>query len=111
MGEPEPLDQVLVDALGIAPELKLLLDPLPVRLAGRAGLFRRPNRWPGWGFSAASAPGLLPAVIYSITGTCKLLKINPTDYLTWVLPRLAAATSGQADGFLPHNYAATLVAA
>ena len=60
MGEPEPLDQVLVDALGIAPELKLLLDPLPVRLAGRAGLFRRPNRWPGWGFSPASAPGLLP---------------------------------------------------
>lgn len=51
------------------------------------------------------------AVIYSITGTCKLLKINPVDYLTWVLPRLAAATSGQVDGLLPHDYAATLAVA
>jgi len=26
--------------------------------------------------------GWRSAVIYSITGTCKLLKINPVDYLT-----------------------------
>ncbi|HXE07289.1 MAG TPA: transposase domain-containing protein [Acidobacteriaceae bacterium] len=46
-----------------------------------------------------------------ITGTCKLLKVNPVDYLTWVLPRLATATSGQTDGLLPHDYAATIAAA
>src|SRR6185437_2939933 len=32
VGEPVPLDQVLVDALGIAPELDLLLDPGAVLL-------------------------------------------------------------------------------
>ena len=46
VGETEFLDQVLVDALGNAPELELLLDPLPVPLAGRAGLLRWPSRWP-----------------------------------------------------------------
>ena len=55
--------------------------------------------------------GWRSAVIYSITGSCALLKINPVDYLTWVLPRLVAATSGQVDGLLPHDYAATLAAA
>jgi hypothetical protein len=39
------------------------------------------------------------------------LKVNPVDYLTWVLPRLATATSGQTDGLLPHDYAATIAAA
>jgi hypothetical protein len=33
---------------------------------------------------------------------------NPLDYLTWFLPRLAAATSGQVEGLLPHDYAATI---
>lgn len=54
--------------------------------------------------------GWRSAVIYSITGTCKLLKINPVDYLTWVLPRLAAATSGQVEGLLPHDYATATAA-
>ena len=39
----EPLDQILVDRLGVAP--KLLLDPAAVHLAGRAG---ERSRWPGW---------------------------------------------------------------
>jgi hypothetical protein len=39
-----PLDQVLVNARGVAPELHLRLDPCSVRLARRE--FR--SRWPGW---------------------------------------------------------------
>ncbi len=64
-----------------------------------------------WMYIGHPDAGWRSAVIYSITGTCKLLKISPVDYLTWVLPRLAAATSGQIDGLLPHDYAASLAAA
>jgi transposase len=64
-----------------------------------------------WLYIGHPDAGWRSAVIYSITGSCKLLKINPVDYLTWVLPRLAAATSGQIDGLLPHDYAAALAAA
>ena len=42
--------------------------------------------------------------IYSIMGTCRLLKVDPHDYLTWVLPKLAAARTGEANGLLPHDY-------
>ncbi|SRR6266478_9410340 len=48
------------------------------------------------------------AVIYLIMGTCRLLKVHPHDYLTWVLPKLAAARtgkSGETSGLLPHDYA------
>ncbi|MGC8468531.1 MAG: DUF3631 domain-containing protein [Acetobacteraceae bacterium] len=64
-----------------------------------------------WMYIGHPDAGWRSAVIYSITGSCALLKINPVDYLTWVLPRLVAATSGQVDGLLPHDYAATLAAA
>jgi len=64
-----------------------------------------------WLYIGHPDAGWRSAVIYSITGTCKLLKINPVDYLTWVLPRLAAATTGQVDGLLPHDYAAAIAAA
>ena len=64
-----------------------------------------------WMYIGHPDAGWRSAVIYSITWTCKLLKINPVDYLTWVLSRLAATTSGQVDGLLPHDYAATLAAA
>ena len=50
--------------------------------------------------------GWRSAVIYSIAGTCKLLKINPHGYLEWVLPRLAEASTKTAAGLLPHDYAA-----
>src|SRR5690606_10430800 len=46
--EPEPVDEVLVDRLSVAPELDLLLDPGAVRLAGGTRMPRR-SRWPGWG--------------------------------------------------------------
>jgi hypothetical protein len=54
VGELVTLDQILVDALGVAPELDLLFEPLTVRLAGRwRGACRRRrvgsgSRWPGW---------------------------------------------------------------
>ena len=63
-----------------------------------------------WLYIGHPDAGWRSAVIYSITGTCKLLKVNPVDYLTWVLPRLATATSGQTDGLLPHDYAAAVAA-
>jgi hypothetical protein len=44
MGEPEPLDQILVNALGIAAELHLVLDPWAVLFAGRAGFLKGPSR-------------------------------------------------------------------
>jgi hypothetical protein len=44
-------------------------------------------------------------VIYSIVGTCKLLQVNPESYLTWVLPKLAAATTKTAHGLLPQHFA------
>ncbi len=64
-----------------------------------------------WMYIGHPDAGWRSAVIYSITGTCKLLKVNPADYLTWVLPRLATATSGQVEGLMPHDYAATVAAA
>ena len=61
-----------------------------------------------WLYIGHPDPGWRSAVIYSITGTCKLLKVNLVDYLTLVLPRLATATSGQTDGLMPHDYAAAV---
>ncbi len=63
-----------------------------------------------WLYIGHPDAGWRSAVIYSITGTCKLLKVNPVDYLTWVLPQLATATSGQTDGLLPHDYTAAIAA-
>jgi hypothetical protein len=65
MGEPEPLDEILINALRVAAELHLILDPGAMLFAGRAGFFGCPSRWPGWGsfplgnptFSAAGAGG------------------------------------------------------
>jgi transposase len=49
--------------------------------------------------------GWRSAVIYTVVGTCRLLKIDPQAYLTWVLPKLAAATTRDTSGLLPHDYA------
>jgi transposase len=48
--------------------------------------------------------GWRSAVIYSIVGTCRLVKVDPLAYLTWVLPKLAAATNHTATGLLPHDF-------
>ena len=50
--------------------------------------------------------GWRSAVLYSILGTCKLQGINPWRYLTWALPRLAAATNLTAHEFTPQRFAA-----
>lgn len=62
-----------------------------------------------WLFIGHPDAGWKSAVLYSVLGTCKLLKVNPTHYLAWVLPRLAAATNRDAQrGLLPHDYAAAV---
>lgn len=45
------------------------------------------------------------AVLYSIFGTCKLHGVNEWSYLTWALPRLAAATNHTAHTFTPQHFA------
>ena len=58
-----------------------------------------------WLFIGNPKSGWCSAVIYSIVGTCRLLGVNPEAYLTWVLPKLAAATNKSATALLPHDYA------
>jgi len=50
--------------------------------------------------------GWRAAVLYSILGTCKLQGVNEWSYLTWALPRLAAATNHTAGQFTPQRFAA-----
>lgn len=51
--------------------------------------------------------GWRAAVLYSIIGTCRLLKVNPEACLLWVLPQLAVGTNKTtAQGLLPHDFAA-----
>jgi hypothetical protein len=52
--------------------------------------------------------GWKSAVVYSVMGTCKLLHINPEDYLNWALPRLAAGTTKSTENLLPHDYLSVL---
>ncbi|MGC8519477.1 MAG: transposase domain-containing protein [Steroidobacteraceae bacterium] len=40
-----------------------------------------------------------------MVGTSRLLGVNPEAYLTWVLPKLAAATHRTATALLAHDYA------
>lgn len=49
--------------------------------------------------------GWRSAVIYSVIGTCRLVGVNPEDYIAWVLPKLAAATNHTATALLPHDFA------
>jgi transposase len=48
--------------------------------------------------------GWYSAVIYTIVSTCRLVGVGPEEYLMWVLPRLAAATTKSTHGLLPHDY-------
>lgn len=61
-----------------------------------------------WLFVGHPDAGWIAGVIYSVVGTCKLLRLDPEAYLNWVLPQLAAATNHTAAGLLPHDYAATV---
>jgi hypothetical protein len=48
--------------------------------------------------------GWYSAVIYTIVSTCRLVGVEPEEYLMWVLPKLAAATTKSAQGLLPHDF-------
>ncbi len=56
-------------------------------------------------FVGHPSAGWRSAVLYSIFGTCKLLGVNAWSYLTWALPRLAAATNRTAHEFTPQRFA------
>ena len=56
-------------------------------------------------FVGHPAAGWRSAVLYSVLGTCKLQGVNPWRYLTWALPRLAAATNHTAGEFTPQRFA------
>jgi len=59
-----------------------------------------------WLFIGHPDAGQNPAVLYSIIGTCKLLKVDPWAYFTWALPKLAAATNLTAGQFTPKAFLA-----
>lgn len=56
------------------------------------------------------------AIIYSVVSTCRLVGVDPAEYLTWVLPQLAAlpkldpARTAAAEGLLPHDFRALKLA-
>jgi hypothetical protein len=57
-----------------------------------------------WLFVGHPDAGDNPAVLYSIIGTCKLLKVDPWAYFNWALPNLAAATNKTAANFTPQRF-------
>ncbi len=56
-------------------------------------------------FIGHPAAGWRSAVIYTVVANCKIVGVNPENYIAWVLPKLAAATNRTATGLLPHDYA------
>ena len=73
----------------------------PARRRGQAGVSNSPVKSSHMTLFLGSA-----AVLYSILGTCKLQGVNEWSYLTWALPRLAAATNHTAGKFTPQRFAA-----
>lgn len=62
-------------------------------------------------FIAHPAAGWITAVLGTVFVTCKLVGVNPYDYLVWVLPQLASGTNKTtASGLLPHDFAALITA-
>jgi transposase len=62
-------------------------------------------------FIAHPAAGWITAVLGTVFVTCKLVGVNPYDYLVWVLPKLASGTNKTtASGLLPHDFAALIKA-
>lgn len=55
-------------------------------------------------FIGSPKAGWYSAVIYTIVSTCRLVGVGPEEYLMWVLPKLAAATTKSALGLLPHDF-------
>ena len=55
--------------------------------------------------------GERPAVVYSLTATCKILGVSPEGYFRWVLPKLAAGTNQSIGSVLPHDFLAEAASA
>jgi transposase len=80
------------------------IDNNPVERNIRPTALGRKN----WLFIGHPDAGWIAGTIYTVTGTCKLLGVNPAAYLNWVLPQLAGATNQSVSGLLPHDYAAVV---
>lgn len=80
------------------------IDNNPVERNIRPAALGRKN----WLFIGHPDAGWIAGVLYSVVGTCSLARVNPENYLNWVLPQLAAATNHTATGLLPHDYAAVV---
>jgi transposase len=75
------------------------IDDNPIENGIRPSALGKKN----WLFIGHPDAGWKSATMYSILGTCKLLKVDPEAYLMWVLPKLASGTN-QTVGLLPHDY-------
>ena len=80
----------------------VLIDNNPVERGIRPTAIGRKN----WLFLGHPSAGWRTAVIYSIIGSCKLAKVNPYEYLVWVLQRLATATTSDVGLVTPLDYLA-----
>lgn len=59
-----------------------------------------------WMFAGSAKGGHAAAVLYSLVGTCKVLDINPQDYLEDVLTRVATTSASDAGMLTPWAWAA-----
>jgi len=80
------------------------IDDNPIENGIRPTALGRKN----WMFIGHPDAGWKSAVIYSVLGTCKLLKVNPDAYLCWALPKLASGSSQCSSDLLPHDYLALI---
>jgi hypothetical protein len=61
----------------------------------------RPSAGKNWTFLGSDRGGRTAAVLYSFTGTCKHLGIDPFAYLQDILRRLPTHPADQLDELLP----------
>ena len=61
-------------------------------------------------FAGSDAGGERAALIYSLIGTARLNDINPQDYLTYVIERIADHPINRVDELLPWNLTSELAA-
>lgn len=78
----------------------VLIDNNPVERGIRPVALGRKN----WMFIGHPDAGWRSAVLYSIIGSCKLIGVNPYDYLVWVLGKLASASATNLGPVTPSHY-------
>ena len=79
---------------------KLAIDNNPVERSIRAVAVGRKNHL----FCGSHDAAQRSALLYSVTGTCKLHQINPFIYLKDVLTRIAMHPVNKISELLPHNW-------